>query len=47
MGKCKLTCPDGETECCICCEKQGTCDYCCNAINIHEYAEECKNYETD
>ena len=22
MGRCKLDCPDSETECCICCTKQ-------------------------
>lgn len=22
MGRCELECPDGETECCICCTKQ-------------------------
>lgn len=32
MGRCKLTFPDGETECCICCEKQDS------------YAEECEDY---
>lgn len=35
MGRCKLDCPDGETECCICCEKQDSCQY------------KCDDYETD
>lgn len=25
MGYCNLDCPDGETECCICCTKQDSC----------------------
>jgi hypothetical protein len=25
MGRCKLECPDDETECCICCTKQDSC----------------------
>ena len=25
MGRCKLECPDGEAECCICCTKQDSC----------------------
>ena len=37
MGRCKLDCPDGETQCCICCTKQDS----------YEYAEECEEYETD
>ena len=40
MGRCKLDCPNGETECCICCEKQGGCDM----MDSYEYAEECKEY---
>lgn len=40
MGKCKLTCPDDETECCICCEKQDGCDNRCDMMDSYEYAEE-------
>ena len=45
MGKCELECPDGGTECCICCEKQGGCDNRCDMMDSYEYAEECENYE--
>lgn len=34
MGYCKLDCPDGETQCCICCTKQDS----------YEYAEDCEDY---
>lgn len=44
MGYCKLNCPDGETECCICCEKQGGCDNRCDMMDSYEYAEECEDY---
>lgn len=27
MGRCKLDCPDGERECCICCTKQDSCQF--------------------
>ncbi len=47
MGKCKLECPDGETECCICCTKQGSCQCRCDDMDSYEYAEECEKYETD
>ena len=39
MGYCKLDCPDDETECCICCTKQDSCQCRCD-----EYAEECEDY---
>lgn len=44
MGRCKLECPDGETGCCICCEKQDTCLGKCNTIDDYEYAEQCDEY---
>ena len=34
MGYCKLECPDGETQCCICCEKQDGCDNRCDIQRI-------------
>lgn len=33
MGYCKLECPDGETQCCICCETQGGCDNRCDMMD--------------
>lgn len=30
MGYCKLDCPDGKTECCICCTKQDFCQCRCD-----------------
>lgn len=49
MGYCKLDCPSGEAECCICCESQDSyfCDAKCNDVDRYEYAEECEEYETD
>lgn len=47
MGYCKLGCPDGETECCICCEKQYSCRYKCDDMDSYEYVEECEEYEAD
>lgn len=44
MGYCKLECPDGETQCCICCEKQGGCDNRCDMMDSYEYAEDCEDY---
>lgn len=44
MGKCKLECPDGETQCCICCDKQGGCDNRCDMMDSYEYAEDCEDY---
>lgn len=40
MGYCKIECPDGETQCCIYCEKQGGCDNRCDMMDSYEYAEE-------
>ena len=34
MGSCKLDCPDGEIECCICCEKQDSCQCRCDVIRV-------------
>ena len=44
MGKCKLDCPDGETECCIYCTNQDSCQYKCDDMDSYEYAEECPDY---
>lgn len=44
MGYCKIECPDGETECCICCSKQGGCDNRCDMMDSYEYAEDCVEY---
>lgn len=33
MGRCKLECPDGETECCICCEKRDSCQCQCDMMD--------------
>lgn len=47
MGRCKLNCPDGETECCIYCNKQDSCQYRCDDMYSYQYAEECEEYITD
>lgn len=39
MGRCKLECPDGETECCICCTKQDSCQCRCDDMDSYEYAK--------
>lgn len=44
MGRCKFECPNGETECCIYCEKQDSCDNLCDMMDYYEYAEDCKDY---
>ena len=44
MGRCKLECPDSETECCICCSKHDSCPFKCNTIDDYEYSEECDEY---
>lgn len=44
MGRCKLECPDGETECYICCTKQDSCQCRCDEMDSYEYAEECEDY---
>lgn len=47
MGRCKTECSDGETECCIYCEKKKKfCPDKCNIMDGYEYAEECEEYET-
>ena len=33
MGYCKLECPDGETECCICCTKNDSCQCKCDDMD--------------
>lgn len=40
MGRCKLDCPSGETECCICCDKQDSCQCRCDMMDSYEYADE-------
>nr|DAT33282.1 MAG TPA: hypothetical protein [Caudoviricetes sp.] len=47
MGRCKIDCHDGETECYICCDKQDYCQCRCDDTDSYEYAEECEEYETD
>lgn len=47
MGRCKLDCPYGKTECCICCEDRDSCYYKCNRIDDYEYSEECDEYVED
>ena len=47
MGYCKLECPDNETQCCICCTKQDSCQCKCDDMDSYEYAEECEEYETN
>ena len=44
MGYCKIECQYGETECCICCEKQGGCNNRCDMMDSYEYAEDCVEY---
>ena len=44
MGYCKIECPDGETACCICCDKKGGCDNRCDMMGSYEYAEDCEDY---
>ena len=47
MGYCNAPCPEGETECCICCEKQEMCNEKCDDFDAYEYAEDCERYETE
>ncbi len=35
------------TQCCICCTKQDSCQCRCDDMDSYEYAEECEDYETD
>ena len=44
MGYCKLECPDGETKCCVYCEKQDGCDNRRNMMDDYEYVEDCEDY---
>ena len=44
IRRCKLECPDGETECCICCTKQDSCQCKCDDMDSYEYAEDCEDY---
>lgn len=44
MGYCKIECPDGEIECCICCSKQNSCNAKCDEMDMYEYAEDCVEY---
>ena len=44
MGRCKLECPNIETQCCICCTKQDSCQCRCDDMDSYEYAEECEDY---
>lgn len=44
MGHCKFECQDGEIECCICCEKQDSCQCQCDMMDSYEYAEDCEDY---
>ena len=44
MGYCKNKFTDGETQCCICCTKQDSCQHRCDDTDSYEYAEECPDY---
>lgn len=44
MGYCKLDYPDGETKCCVYCEKQYGCDSQCDMMDSYEYVEDCEDY---
>lgn len=44
MGYCKIECPDGEIECCICCNKQNSCNAKCAEMDMYKYAEDCGEY---
>lgn len=39
---CTRECPDGETECCICCDKDCVCR--CDDMDSYEFAEDCPEY---
>lgn len=41
---CTRECPDGETECCICCSKSESCGCQCDDMDNYEFAEECPEY---
>ena len=40
---CTRECPDGETECCICCDKVN-CGCQCDDMDSYEFAEDCPEY---
>ena len=42
MGYCKLECPDGETQCCICCEKQDDIASIIYSTLDHMYCDNCR-----
>ena len=44
---CTRGCLDGETECCICCDKLGECCAPCDDMDIYEFAEDCPDYVED
>lgn len=44
MGYCKIECPNGETSCCIHCERQEGCDDRCDTMDSYECVEDCGNY---
>lgn len=44
MGYCKIDCLHGETERCIYCTKQDSCQYRCDDMDNYEYAEDCEDY---
>ena len=44
MRYCKIECPDGETEYCICRDKQDSCQCRCDDMDSYEHAEECEDY---
>lgn len=39
---CTRECPVGETECCICCDKDCVCR--CDDMDNYEFAEDCPEY---
>ena len=41
---CTRECLDGETECCICCDKLGECCSPCEDMDSYEFAEDCPEY---
>lgn len=47
MGYCKINCTAGETEYCICCEKQDSCQCRCDMMDSYEYTEEHEDYVTE
>lgn len=43
MGRCKLECPDGEVERCICCTKQDSCQCRCDDMTVMNMRRNAKN----